>query len=67
MGDKTEYSNEKAEHTYKHDWLYQVTLNVLNDAFDSRIESITAEPVTVNISSNIQNLLIEHKEIIFMF
>lgn len=59
MGDKTEYSNEKAEHTYKHDWFYQVTLNVLNDAFDSRIESITAEPVTVNISSNIQNLLIE--------
>lgn len=59
VGDSTEYSTEQVYHTYKADGLYQVTLNVLSDKFDSSIESVKAEPVLVNISSSIDNLIIE--------
>lgn len=59
VGDSTEYSTEQVYHTYKADGLYQITLNVLSDKFDSSIESVKAEPVLVNVSSSIDNLIIE--------
>lgn len=59
-GDDTEYSTEQVFHTYKSAGLYEVNLNVISDKFSSSIESIKAEPVTVQISDNIKNLVINY-------
>lgn len=59
VGDTTEYSTENVSHTYSEPGLYEVNLNVISDKFSSSIESIKAEPVVVQISSNIRNLVID--------
>lgn len=58
VGDGTEYSTESVSHTYKDSGLFEVNLDVISDKFSSSIESIKAEPVVVQISGNIRNLVI---------